>query len=182
MASAQIAFLRGINVGSHRRVSMPDLRKLLSDAGYENVQTLLQSGNIVLSSSLDPAALADELHERILSGLEVDTEVVVRTRDELADAIERNPLPEAVAKPKFFQVTFLSGAPDPAVLEELLAADYAPEKLAATERELYAWHPDGMHKSKLARLLSNKKLGVTATARNWNTVTKLLEMADAAGG
>src|SRR5215212_8896459 len=90
----QIALLRGINVGAHRRVSMPDLRKLLEDAGHEEVQTLLQSGNIVLSSALAPDRLARDLRKQIADGLGVDAEVVVRTRDELAGVIKRNPIPE----------------------------------------------------------------------------------------
>jgi uncharacterized protein (DUF1697 family) len=92
--------------------------------------------------------------------------------------VRRNPLPDAAEDPKRFQVSFLSGEPDKAFVRELEKQDFAPERFAVSGREIYAWHPGGMQRSKLARALGDRRLGVTATARNWNTVTKLLEMAD----
>lgn len=156
---------------------MPALRELLSGAGYGDVATYVQSGNIVLSSDHPPDRLERELHKLIDQEMGVDTEVVVRTEDELADVVARNPIHDATEKPKLFQVTFLSEELDAGVAEKLEARDFAPERLVVSGRELYAWHPDGMQRSKLARTLSDKTLGVTATARNWNTVTKLLELA-----
>jgi uncharacterized protein (DUF1697 family) len=172
----QIALLRGINLGSRNRVSMPDLREALGEAGYEDVETLVQSGNIVLASSKKPATLEREI-AKVVAGLGVDCAVVVRTRDELADVIERNPIPEGVKTPKLFQVTFFSGEPPAEAVEELLGQDYGDERVEVSGREAYAWHPNGIQKSKLARDLG-KRLRDEGTARNWNTVTKLLEMAD----
>jgi len=177
-----IALLRGINLGSTRRVSMPELRELLTDAGYGDVRTLVQSGNIVLTSRQKPARVQKELEELIEGDLGVQTDVVVRTRDELADIIERNPLADIYdGDPKHLHVTFLA-AKAPAKLAKLLAdGDFAPDVVAVSGREIYAFHPNGLQRSALARLTADqKKLGVTATARNWNTVTKLLELADAA--
>jgi uncharacterized protein (DUF1697 family) len=172
----QIALLRGINLASRNRVSMPELRAALGDAGYEDVATLVQSGNIVLTTSKKPATVEREVHD-VVAGMGVDCGVVVRTRDELADAIERNPIPEGAEKPKLLQVTFFSGEPDAKAVEKLLSQDFAPERVEVSGREAYAWHPDGIHKSKLARELG-KSLRPEGTARNWNTVTKLLELAD----
>jgi uncharacterized protein (DUF1697 family) len=174
----QIALLRGINLGSNRRVSMPELRALLDDRGYAGVRTLLQSGNIVLTSRARAATLERDLRAHIADGLGIDCDVVVRTRDELAAVIERNPLGDVADDPKRYTVAFLGGEPDPAGVAEIAAADVAPERFAADGRELYTWHPGGIQQSQLAKLLTPKRLGVTLTVRNWNTVTKLLALAD----
>jgi uncharacterized protein (DUF1697 family) len=173
-----IALLRGINLGPNRRVSMPELRELLTGLGYDDVRTLLQSGNIVLRSRKAPATLERALEEEIAEGLGVRSTVVVRTRDELADVIDHDPLGDLAGDPKRKVVYFLSGPPDPAALEQLTAADHSPEAFAARGRELYTWHPDGIQHSPLVRKIDEKRLGVAATARNWNTVTKLLALAD----
>jgi uncharacterized protein (DUF1697 family) len=174
----QIALLRGINLGPHKRVSMPELRQLLTGLGYADVRTLLQSGNVVLTSSAGPATLERDLAKAIADGLGVESQVIVRTRDELAAVIELNPLGDVAADPKRYTVNFLSGEPDPDGVREIEAVDVAPERFAAHGRELYTWHPDGIQRSPLVKLLTEKRLGVAATARNWNTVTKLLALAD----
>jgi uncharacterized protein (DUF1697 family) len=173
-----IAFLRGINVGPHRRIAMGDLRELLTSFGYGDVQTYLQSGNVVLTTDIAPERLGRELEAQIAAGLGVDTAVVVRTRDEIADVVDRNPLRDVADDPKRYQVSFLSAAPDADAVRELSAIDVAPERCVFSGREVYAWHPDGMQRSPLAKLLSDRRLGVTATARNWTTVTKVLSLAD----
>jgi uncharacterized protein (DUF1697 family) len=173
-----IALLRGINVGPNNRVSMPDLRAWLARDGYEDVRTLVQSGNIVLTAKGTPAKLERALSKLLADELGLNLEVVVRTRDELAEVIEHNPFPHATETPKWFQVSFLSEPPAPEVVAALEDGDFAPEEVAVRGREIYAWHPEGIQRSLLARSLTDRKLGVTATARNWNTVTKLLEMAD----
>ena len=173
----QIALLRGINLGSRNRVSMPDLRAALGEAGYEDVATLVQSGNIVLTSSKKPATLERAISELVRDEFGVEAATVVRTRDELAGVIERNPIPDGPATPKLFQVTFFAAEPDKARVAELLEQDFGDERIEVIGREAYAWHPGGIHKSKLARELG-KGLRGDGTARNWNTVTKLLELAD----
>jgi uncharacterized protein (DUF1697 family) len=174
----QVALLRGINVGPHRRVAMGALRELLVSLGYGDVRTYLQSGNVVLTSDAAGEQLERDLTRQIAEGLGVETPVVVRTRDELAGVIARNPLADVATEPKRYQVSFLSAAPDPAVVRELEAVDVAPERVVFAGREVYAWHPDGIQRSPLAALITDRRLGVVATARNWNTVTKLLELAD----
>jgi uncharacterized protein (DUF1697 family) len=173
----QIALLRGINLGSRNRVSMPDLRAALGSAGYEDVATLVQSGNIVLTSPKQPKTLEREISKLVEDEFGVDCATVVRTRDELEGVIERNPIPDGPSTPKLFQVTFFSGEPDAARIAVLTEQDFGNERLVVIGREAYAWHPDGIQKSKLARELG-KGLRGDGTARNWNTVTKLLELAD----
>jgi uncharacterized protein (DUF1697 family) len=176
--ATQIVLLRGINLGSANRISMPDLRDALTAAGYENVRTYLQSGNVVVSSDDPPNKVAARCKGVIAERFGLDIDVVVRTRDELAAVVRQNPLGDAVKDPKRYQVSFLEDEPD-GVLADRLAADAAPEERVVIEgREIYAWHPAGVARSKLWAELANRKLGVTATARNWTTVTKLLELAD----
>src|ERR1700722_12443044 len=174
----QIALLRGINVGSHKRIAMADLRGLLAELGYSDARTLVQSGNIVLTANAPPDRLARELEQEIAGKLGVATPVVVRTRDELAAVVALNPLGEVADQDKLYQVSFLSAEPDPQAVAEIARDDFAPERFVHVGREIYAWHPQGIHNSRLARMLSDKRLGVVATARNWKTTTKLLEMAD----
>jgi len=172
-----VALLRGINLGPNKRIAMADLRSLLDELGYEDPRTLLQSGNVVLTTDSPADAVAAELEEQIATRLGVETRVVVRTRDELAGVVARDPLGDVADDPKRYQVSFLSAEPDPARVRELADVDVAPERFAISGREVYAWHPDGLQRSPLARLLSEDRLGVTATARNWNTVVALLELA-----
>ena len=173
----QIALLRGINLGSRNRVAMPRLREVLEAAGHEDVATLVQSGNILLTSAKQPATLEREISKLVLDEFGVEAATVVRTRDELAEVIERNPIPDGPSTPKLFQVTFFSDEPGAEAVAELTAQDFGNERVEVIGREAYAWHPDGIQKSKLARELS-KALRSGGTARNWNTVTKLLELAD----
>jgi len=178
VSANRIAFLRGINIGPRQRVSMPELRALIEGLGYTDVQTLVQSGNVVFTSRAAPATLEAKLEQEIEQQLGVDPKVVVRTRDELAAAIEANPF-DVPANPKDLHVTFLSGEPDAAAVEKLEEADLGPDRLEFAGREIYVLYADGMGRSELAKQLGRAKLGVAATDRNWNTVTKLLETADA---
>jgi uncharacterized protein (DUF1697 family) len=157
---------------------MADLRALLESLGYDGVRTHLQSGNVVLTTRKRPATLKRELERQIAAELGLETEVFVRTRDELADVIARDPLGAVARNPSRYLVSFLSGKPAARVVRELAATDVAPEQVAFAGSEIYSWHPNGIHGSKLAKLLGERQLGVGATARNWNTVTKLLALAE----
>ena len=176
-----VAFLRGINLGGSRRVPMKELRAALEEAGYGEVRTLLQSGNVVLTSEAEPAALEHDLSTLLRETFGFDIAVVVRTRDELADVIARDPFGDEANDPARYQVSFLSAEPEAAEAQELEAADVAPERVAVLGREVFAWHPDGIGRSELAKLITDRRLGVEVTARNWRTVTKLLEIADESG-
>jgi len=175
----QIVLLRGINLGAHNRIAMPELRELLTSAGFENVCTYVQSGNVVLSSDASPEQLARACEQQIADGFGLDVKVIVRTRDELAEIVRRNPLGEVAVNPKRYQVSFLSAELDAEAVRKLAALAVAPEQFVAIGRELYAWHPEGIGRSRLWSLLAGKGLGVTATARNWTTITNLLALADA---
>ncbi|KAA6222516.1 DUF1697 domain-containing protein [Streptomyces albofaciens JCM 4342] len=177
----QIALLRGINVGGHNKFPMARQRELFAALGYRDVTVLLQTGNIVFADpGTPPEETARRIEAGIADGLGFPVPVLVRTRDELAAAVAANPFPQAAAEPKTLHVTFLSDVPaDPSPLEVLDSGAYAPDRLRLIGRELYMWCPNGVGRSKLADTVSRTRLGVTATARNWNTVTKLLALADA---
>ncbi len=173
----QVALLRGINLGSARRVPMPALRELLGGAGYEGVQTYVQSGNIVLESGLDPRRLERRLEKLISDEFGFDVPVIVRTRAQLARVVKRNPLGDVADNNKRYQVSFLTGKLDRKTADTLRALVVEPEALVISGTEIYAWHPDGVARSKLWNSLASKGLGVGATARNWTTVETLLTMA-----
>ena len=169
--------LRGVNLVTRNRISMPELRLALDEAGFEDVRTYLQSGNVVVRTDLAPRSLARLVSQLLVERFGLEVGVLVRTREELAEVVARNPLGPTATDPKRYQVTFLDGEPDPGALRELETSALGEERLVRVGRELYSWHPAGIGPSKLARLLSGKKLGVTATTRNWTTVTALLGLA-----
>jgi uncharacterized protein (DUF1697 family) len=172
-----VAMLRGINLGPARRVPMGELRELLSTAGYEDVRTYVQSGNIVLSSTEKPAGVEGRLRELISDRFGFDVPVIVRSRAQLAAVVKANPLGDVAADPKRYQVSFLAEKPPAELLRRMAELAHGGERVVARGREIYAWHPEGAARSKLWNGLAGKGLGITATARNWTTVTTLLEMA-----
>jgi uncharacterized protein (DUF1697 family) len=157
---------------------MPKLREALGEAGFREVQTYLQSGNVVLSSAAKPETVARKCERAIADAFGLEIPVVVRTRAELAKVVERNPLGDVARNPKRYQVTFLDGKLDPKVVKKLEAAAAKSERFVVSGREVYAWTPAGVARSKLWALLAGRTLGVTGTARNWTTVTALLALAD----
>jgi uncharacterized protein (DUF1697 family) len=172
-----IVLLRGINLGSRNRVAMPALRDTLEAAGLADVRTYLQSGNLVLASSANADAVARKVQRVIAKEFDLDIAVVTRTRAQLAKVVERNPLAKVAKDPKRYQVSFLDAKPSREVVRRLEEAAATDERVVVHGREIYAWHPRTIARSRLWALLAGQKLGVTATARNWTTVTKLLELA-----
>ncbi len=173
-----IVLLRGINLGPHNRIPMPALRDALAAAGFADVRTYVQSGNVVLASRKAPATVADACAGVIEERFGLDIAVVTRSRDELAEVVRRNPLADVADDPKRYQVSFLSAEPAADVVERLAGLAAGQERVVAIGREIYAWHPAGVARSKLWNGLAGKGLGVPSTARNWTTVETLLRMAD----
>jgi uncharacterized protein (DUF1697 family) len=157
---------------------MPELRAALEEAGFEDVRTHLQSGNVVLESGSKPESVARKCEKVIKERFGLEIPVVVRTRAELAAVVKRNPLGKVATEPKRYQVSFLSGKLPAKVVRELEAVAAPSERFVAIGREAYAWHPKGVARSKLWTKLAGKDLGVTATSRNWATVLALLELAN----
>ena len=155
---------------------MAELRALLEDAGQADVSTHLQSGNVLLSSPLPPRKLEANLEHQLAQGFGMDIRVLVRSRAELAKVVAWDPLGDVATNPSRYLVSFLAKKLPANVARELEAADIAPERLVVEGREIYTWYPEGIQRSPAAKLLDDKRLGVLSTARNWNTVTKLLEL------
>jgi uncharacterized protein (DUF1697 family) len=174
--TCQVALLRGINVGSSKRMAMADLRAMMAALGYGDAETLLQSGNVVYSSDETTERSALRIHERLLADMGMDIPVVVRTAAELAAVVKRNPLRKLATDPKLYHVVFLSERPDPKLVEALEGEAVADELLVVDGREVFVWWPQGAHRARLTHAVLERRLKVTATARNWNTVEKLLAM------
>lgn len=173
-----VALLRGINVGGKNKVPMQTLRALVARIGGTDVRTHLQSGNAVFHHpDQDPRLLAKALEQALAEELGLTLSCLIRSAPELRRVVEANPFPMEGVDGSRFLVVFLSATPPPARLAAIDPAAYAPDAFAAGERVLYVNLPGGIRDSKLAVLFTDKRLGVTATARNWNTVTKLLALA-----
>jgi uncharacterized protein (DUF1697 family) len=173
----QVVLLRGINIGPRNRISIPELREALEEAGFEDVRTYLQSGNVVVGSSAKAESVRRKVEQMVAERFGLEIAVVVRTRPELAAVVERNPLAEVAIDPKRYQVTFLSAKLSAKVVRELEEAAAPEERVVVAGREVYAWHPKTIARSKLWTKLAGKGLGVTATSRNWATVEALLALA-----
>lgn len=175
-----IVLLRGVNVGGHR-LAMSLLRSVLEAAGCTEVVTYIQSGNAVVTPpSPEPNDFAARLSEAISSAAGYGVPVVLRTRDELAAVVEANPYPGAEGK--HLHVVFSADEPSTAVLDALDLPSFLPEECALVGRELYLHLPSGMGRASLPTALekAGRRIDPSAvgTTRNWNTVLKLLDLAD----
>jgi len=169
-----VIFLRGINVGGHKKIPMADLRKLLADRGYEDVKTYLQSGNAVVSSDRAPADVEADVAAAIEETLGHEVAVVVRTAEQLEEVVRDDPFADVRTDPRFHQALFLVGEPDAQAIAKLQETDFSPEQLVVAPGVLHAHCPDGVNDSPLMKALTKLRTGTTA--RNWRTVEKLLEM------
>ena len=178
--AATIAMLRGVNVGGNKRIKMERLRALCRSIGLTNPQTLLQSGNVVFEAG---SRSADAVRQSLEAAIEAEfafrAAVVVRKAMALAEAIGLNPFErEAVDDPSHLLVMFLEVAPQGGGAERLSAGHAGPEKIAVRGRDVFLYYPAGIGRSKLTNAVIEKALGVTGTARNWTTATRLLAMAE----
>lgn len=172
-----IALLRGINVGGSHMLPMKDLKLLFEQNGCVDVQTYIQSGNVVFRSEIsDAERLAKQVTSAVLKGRGFEPRVLVLTRRALERAAAGNPFPEAEDNPPSVHLFFLCELARKADVKSMEAIKAKTERFALKGKVLYLHTPDGFGKSKLAAR-AERLLGVEATARNWRTVTTLLEMA-----
>jgi uncharacterized protein (DUF1697 family) len=170
-----VALLRGINLGKARQVSMPRLAEVLTGRGHGAVRTHLRSGNVVLTSPLREAELAEDLSTAIEAEFGFAVAVVVRTGEEMAAVVRGDPFATVATDPSRYLVTFLPDPPDPARVDALPQPDVG--EFLVRGRELYVWLPDGIAGTPLASWKWDDLLGRPGTARNWNTVTRLAELS-----
>jgi uncharacterized protein (DUF1697 family) len=173
-----VAFLRGINLGPTNKVSMPELRKMAEELGYTDVATYINSGNLIFTSSKKAAGLQREISAGIARRFGTKTDVAVRTPKQLKKIIDDNPYPDG--SPSQVTVAFLTKAAPAGAKEKVAAIATEAEPFTFAGSEVYVHYTNGMGRSKLAEKFSSI-IGVSSTVRNLNTVTKVLDLAEAVG-
>ena len=177
----QVVLLRGINVGRAKRIAMADLRKLLTDLGYTEVRTLLNSGNVVLGAErVAPAEPALRIEEALVLKLGVAARATVLDAAQFNAIIAENSLRALADDPSKLLVSVLNNPADGARLAPLLGRDWAPEALAAGSRAAYLWCPAGILASRAGAAL-DALLGDAVTSRNWSTMSKLHALLNGQG-
>jgi uncharacterized protein (DUF1697 family) len=174
--AAYVALLRAVNVAGHNSISMADLKAVAAGAGLGEPRTLLQSGNLLFESpARSSAGLEKVLETALAKELSLKTPVVVRSLAEWRAAIAANPHEsEARKDPGHLLLMPLKGKPAAAAVAALQGAIVGRETVSAVGNALYLIYPDGVGRSRLTSSLIEKKMGVAGTARNWNTVLKVL--------
>ena len=169
------ALLKGVNVGGNRTLPMTELKRFVEGLGHCDVRTLLASGNVVFGADeQDPARLEARLAAEAKAMIGIDTDWLVRSHADLAAIVAANPFPDAAtAHPNHLLVTFHRDPLPAALIDEAVAVHDGPERLAASGRELFVDYPHGIGRSALHRVIAKLRFPKIATARNWNTVTKL---------
>ncbi len=171
-----VSLLRAVNLGARNKVNMPALRDSLGAAGFDDVRTYVQSGNIVARSShRSPAKVAAAVHQVIADDFGMDVPVVVRSGRDLADVVAANPFGDAAARPVHVHVIFLAARPAAAAVAAFEQADLGPDRARVAGSDVYAWYADASKASRVGAAL--RRLGVEGTARNWRTVTTLAQLA-----
>jgi uncharacterized protein (DUF1697 family) len=175
-----ICFLRAINVGGHAKIKMDALRALFVSLKFEEPQTYVQSGNIVFKSSeLNLELVATRIKQAVTKKFACSPEIMLRTVAELRAAVSSNPFAKRNnIEPGKLHVFFLAGQPAKNAAENLRQLAIQPEELHLIGRELFIYFPNGVGKSKLPWARLDKALQSPGTGRNWNSVTKVLEMAE----
>ncbi len=174
-----VALLRAVNLGGRSQVAMSDLRHLLSGLGFDDVQSLLQSGNLVFKTDAGTGAkLEAKLEAETQKRLRLKTAFFVRTAQEIDAVIAGNPFPaEAQRDPSHLLIVFLKDAPQGNAVEALRAAIKGPELVQAKGKHAYTVYPAGIGRSRLTNAVIEAKLGIQGTGRNWNTVLRLAALA-----
>jgi uncharacterized protein (DUF1697 family) len=171
--------LRAVNVGGHSPIKMEALRALYSSLKFENPQTYVQSGNVIFKTNeRDLDLIAKRIQKSIEKKFACRPDVILRTVPELRNVIAKNPFAKrADIEPGKLLVMFLVSDPGSAARQILREQKFAPEELHIADRELYVYFPNGAGKSKLPWSRIDKILETRGTGRNWNSVTKMLEIA-----
>jgi uncharacterized protein (DUF1697 family) len=176
---AIVALLRGVNLGGHKKIAMEELRTICCSLDLTDPKTYIQSGNVVFGCSKSAIPkLAARIESAIEKRLGFHSAVILRTTDDLRQIVARNPFSRRNGiEPGKLIVSFLDKPLDPESRKRILSINVGSEEIQPAERELYIYFPDGQGRSKLPAVLE-RTLKNTTTARNWNTVLKLLLMAE----
>jgi uncharacterized protein (DUF1697 family) len=174
-----VAMLRSINVGGRNRMAMADLRGLMSSLGFGDVATYVQSGNVIFTAVGSPANASRAIERRITADLGLTVPVVVRSKQQLRGALGSNPFSSLDVDPKTVHVTFLADRPDPQGVRDLQerTGQFGDDRFEVIGTHVFLYCPGGYGETTLNNSYLERRLGVTATTRNWRTVTTLAEMA-----
>jgi uncharacterized protein (DUF1697 family) len=175
---AYVLLFRG--VGGATQLPTAPLRAALTEAGFGHVATYINSGNAVLTSDLAAERVVEAVAELCLRRFGFAKDIHARTREEWAELIARNPFPDATAAPTTLHAAVLAEEPEPQRIEALRALAEGGDRVEVIGRVAYLHTPGGLAASRLGARL-DKGLGVPNTARNWNTVLRLMELLRAAG-
>ncbi len=177
--ATRIALLRSINVLGKNMIKMPELARVFEKAGFRNVRTYIQSGNIIFETGEDSDdLLSAKIRELISKKFSLTIQVVVLTPQELAEIVAKNPfVKKPVTDLTKQHVTFLDRDTDPEKADKLLSYHYPPDEIIIGKRAVYVHCPEGYGRTKYHNNFIEKKLAANATSRNWNTCLKLLEMS-----
>jgi uncharacterized protein (DUF1697 family) len=174
-----VALLRGVNVGGKAKVPMPELRSLVSELGLEDVTTYIQSGNVVFRTGASANDVAGRIERAIAAGFGLDVTVIVRTPAQLRAVAKGNPFLADESDPLKLHVVFLRERPPAGAGSRLDPERSPPDRFHLRGRELYLHLPNGAGRSKLTNDYLERRLGVRATARNWKTLLKLIDLTRA---
>ena len=171
--------LRSVNVGGRNRLAMIDLRELVSSLGFGDVSTYVQSGNVIFSGTGSGPAVARTIGSRMAVDLGLDVAVLVRTAPQLRAVLSGNPFSDTEIDPRTIHVTFLADRPEPGKVGalEALAGQSGDDRFEISDRHVYLHCPGGYGNTKLNNTYLERRLDVTATTRNWRTVTMLAGLA-----
>jgi uncharacterized protein (DUF1697 family) len=173
-----VALLRSVNIGGYGRIKMNDLRESFTALGYDDVITYIQSGNVLFStSSRSEKAIVDAIEGQLAEDFGDSPAVLLRTVSELRRIGAASPYAKAEADPARHHVTFLATAPPKDVLKGLQLPPSGKDELVVDGREVYVHTPRGYAETKFTGTFLERRLGVVSTTRNWNSVTKLCELA-----
>lgn len=175
--SKLIAVLRGINVGGNRKILMADLKELCSNLGWKNVESYIQSGNLAFQATKPALQLENELEQAIKTKYGYDVPVIVKTADELIHAVDQNPFNITDINPKQLHIVFLKELPAEQQLNDIKKITHHPDEFCIIGKNVFLNCVGKYHQSKLTHSFFEKNLGVKATARNWKTMMKLVEMS-----
>jgi uncharacterized protein (DUF1697 family) len=177
---AIVSMLRGVNLGPHRRISMDDLRAVYNSIGLKEPRTYVQSGNVVFETAQrDLPKLAAKIEKAIEQRFGFRSDVILRTAAEMRDVVARNPFAgRRGIEPNKLLVTFLASEPAPDACEKVRSIQADPEELHLLGREIFIYYTNGLARPKVSWTAIADAIKVPGTGRNWNTVVKLLEMAE----
>jgi uncharacterized protein (DUF1697 family) len=173
-----LALLRGINVSGHNMIKMDALKKMLENMGFQNVETYIQSGNVFFESEEENAAgIGFKIKQEISKVFGYDVPVIMVSKTDLELCFKNNPyLKEKECDIKKLYVAFISKELTAAAINDLKISNFKPDEAAIDSYRIYIKYAIGAGKTNLDQKYIEKKLNVVATIRNWNSVTKLLEM------